>query len=227
MHAKRKCPIIITTVLLPYVLQAVLDSHNILSLDKDGCSPIERLSGTQEETILTYFHTWGCPVFILEAENQSGGIGTPTWNPRSHTGMYLGHSPCHSGSGSLVLNLKTGLASPQFHIIFDDEFTTVPYLSSSDPGFPNRKALNKHSTKNANECQFYLAISWLYHKIKDQDQTFDKAVKSITDVHIENVRMAHGVATLPTQEDNPKVVSFIDPEETHHQATVDGQISDS
>ena len=76
-----------STVLWPFALRAVVDSHNKLSLDENGLSPLEKLSGTQEESIPLDFHTWGCPVFILEAENQSGGIGTPKWDPRSHTGI--------------------------------------------------------------------------------------------------------------------------------------------
>ena len=71
-------------------------------------------------------------MFILEGHNQPGGIGKPKWDPRSHTEIYLGHSPYHTSSVALVMNTKTGLLSPQFHVVFDDEFTTVSYLSSSE-----------------------------------------------------------------------------------------------
>ncbi len=43
-------------------------------------------------------------------------------------GIYLGCSPAHTGNAALVLNPKPGLASPQFHVIFDDGFTTVPHM---------------------------------------------------------------------------------------------------
>ena len=123
-----KWPDVIDTVLCPYAIQAVVERHNKLSLDEHGRSPLEIYSGILDEIVPTDFHTWGCPVYILDAANQTGGIGTPKWEPRSHSGIYLGHSPCHAGSVALVLNLKTGLVSPQFHLVFDDEFTTVPYL---------------------------------------------------------------------------------------------------
>ena len=42
----------------------------------------------------------------------------------------MGHSPAHAGSVALVLNPKTGLVSPQFHVVFDDDFSTVPSLRS-------------------------------------------------------------------------------------------------
>jgi hypothetical protein len=46
LHAKRKWPGVITTVLWPYALQASVDSHNRLSLDEEGLSPLEKFAGT-------------------------------------------------------------------------------------------------------------------------------------------------------------------------------------
>ena len=57
-----------------------------------------------------------------------GGAGPPKWEPRSWLGIYVGHSPIHAGSVALVLNPQTGLISPQFHVVFDDDFSTVPHL---------------------------------------------------------------------------------------------------
>ena len=56
----------------------------------------------------------------------------PKWDPRSRRGIYVGHSPCHAGSVALVLNPKTLRVSPQFHVAFDDDFSTVLFLSSDD-----------------------------------------------------------------------------------------------
>jgi len=47
------------------------------------------------------------------------------WDTRSRLGMYLVHSPCHAGTVALVLNPKTLHVSPQFHVAFNDMFTTV------------------------------------------------------------------------------------------------------
>ena len=78
------------------------------------------------------FHTWGCPVFVLDEANQSGLTGSPKWNPRARAGVYLGHSPSHAGNVSMFLNLKTGYVSPQYHIIVDDDFSTVTYILSGE-----------------------------------------------------------------------------------------------
>lgn len=47
------------------------------------------------------------------------------WKERAHIGIYLGQSPQHNQSIALVLSRETGLVSPQFHIICDNNFTTT------------------------------------------------------------------------------------------------------
>ena len=78
---------------------------------------------------LSHFHTFSCPVYIFDARLQSvGGGGPPKWDPRACLMIYLGHSLSHAGSVALIMNPKTGLVSPQFHFLFDDNFETVPHL---------------------------------------------------------------------------------------------------
>ena len=43
-------------------------------------------------------------------------------------GIYLGRYPSHAGNVALVLNPNTGLVSPQYHVVFDDDFTTALHL---------------------------------------------------------------------------------------------------
>ena len=71
-------------------------------------------------------HTWGCPVFALTKEAQDSKY--TKWEPRSRVGIYLGHSPTHAGSVAIVLNPKTLHDSPQYHVVFDDTFSTVDYM---------------------------------------------------------------------------------------------------
>jgi hypothetical protein len=71
------------------------------------------------------YHTFGLPRFVLDSCLQSGVGGAPKWEPRYCLGMYVDHSPSHAGSVALVLNPRTGHVSPQFHVVFDDHFTTV------------------------------------------------------------------------------------------------------
>jgi hypothetical protein len=47
-------------------------------------------------------------------------------------GIYVGRSPSHASNVALILNPRTGHVSPQFHVVYDDDFTTVPYLRSAE-----------------------------------------------------------------------------------------------
>ena len=48
----------------------------MLSLDEDGRSPLEKMSNSDKEIVPTDFHTFGCPVYVLDVANQSGWSGT-------------------------------------------------------------------------------------------------------------------------------------------------------
>ncbi len=47
-------------------------------------------------------------------------------------GVYVGNSTYHSGAIPLIYNLKTTHICPQFHILFDENFTTATNKSSAD-----------------------------------------------------------------------------------------------
>jgi hypothetical protein len=55
----------------------------------------------------------------------------PKWEPLARMGLYVGRSPSHAANVALIFNPRTGHISPQFHVIFDDDFTTVPYLRTA------------------------------------------------------------------------------------------------
>ena len=69
-------------------------------------------------------HVFGCPVFVLDPRLQDGK-SIPKWSMRSRRGIYLGVSPYHNSTVHLILNPATGSISPQYHVVFDDTFSTV------------------------------------------------------------------------------------------------------
>ena len=73
-----------------------------------------------------------------------------------HLGSYLGHSPAHAGSFALVLNPGNGHVSPQYHLVFDDNFTTVGSMCDTLIP-PNWKDLVTNSSFSSMEEQFLLA----------------------------------------------------------------------
>jgi hypothetical protein len=47
------------------------------------------------------------------------------WVARARLGQFLGFSPKHSSTVGIIRNIETGYCSTQFHVVFDQLFTTV------------------------------------------------------------------------------------------------------
>ena len=130
LHAKRHWPEAICTILWPFALKAFEDRRNHWRLDSNGRSPIQKFSNVYSSPGIKNWHTFGCPVFVLEEKSANDII--PKWDSCSRVGIYLGHSPCHVGSVALVLNPKILHVSPQYHVVFDDHFIIVPYMKNGE-----------------------------------------------------------------------------------------------
>jgi len=70
------------------------------------------------------FRVFGCPVFVLDKRLQDGDA-LPKLHSRCWTGIYVGHSLQHAGNVPLMYNPLTTHCSPQYHVTFDDSFSTV------------------------------------------------------------------------------------------------------
>ena len=70
-------------------------------------------------------------MYVLDPKLQAGKK-FPRWEPRTKRGMFVGFSKSHSSDVPMILNLRTGHISPQFHVVFDDTFSTVPSMSSDE-----------------------------------------------------------------------------------------------
>ena len=88
-------------------------------------SPLEVFTKTKSDhRDLLRTHVWGCPVFVLEAKLQDGHK-IPKFNRRARMGQFLGFSDEHSSLVARVRNLNTNFVSPQFHVVFDDHFSSI------------------------------------------------------------------------------------------------------
>ena len=128
LHGMKMWPEAISLSFWPFVLKYASDRHNRLTIDSFGYTPTERFAQTRAPITPEVFHTWGCPVFALDSRQQSGIGSVPKWEPRSRMGVYLGFSPVHSLDVALVFNPTTGFVSPQYHTVFDDDFSTLEYV---------------------------------------------------------------------------------------------------
>ena len=70
------------------------------------------------------FRTFGCPVFVLDKKLQDGD-SVKKWRARSWKGIYVGQSTVHPSNVPLVYTIAYTHVTPQFHLVFDEGFTTV------------------------------------------------------------------------------------------------------
>ena len=75
---------------------------------------------------------------------------------------------------ALVWNPTTGQVSPQYHVVFDKNFTTVPYMESGTLP-PNWQELTEHSSEMSTTEDVFKADTWL------SDQQMVDATDQLTD----------------------------------------------
>ena len=112
---------VITTELWPHEIKLAIDVGNNCP-DESSLTALDPFLSTKVHARVKQFHTFGSPCFILDTKLCQNNY-IPKLTTWSRQAVYLGISLQHTGSVALVLNLKTGYISPQFHIVFDDNFT--------------------------------------------------------------------------------------------------------
>ena len=125
LHAAHRWPKAIAANLWPQAIKHVVNVRNSLPQPGKTESPLSKFAGTSVQPNLKHFHPFGCPVYVLQAPLQTQSP-FPKWGEHSRIGICLCHSPHHASSAApLILSTQTGLVSPQFHCVFDDNFDTV------------------------------------------------------------------------------------------------------
>jgi hypothetical protein len=79
--------------------------------------------------LLKRLHVWGNPTYVLDPTIQDGKK-LPKWKPRARRGMFLGYKSKNSSTVGMIMNLNTGYVSPQYHVVYDDLFSTVTTTGS-------------------------------------------------------------------------------------------------
>ena len=126
IHANRQWKSSITTNLWPYALRMANGVYNNTPCFqlKENKTPTQCISGTEVVINKKHYKTFGCPTYVLDNALQKNNP-FPKWKERARVGIYLGQSPQHNRNVALVLSRETGLVSPQFHVLCDNNFTTV------------------------------------------------------------------------------------------------------
>ena len=134
IHAHIRWPDVQDLSLWPMAVHYATYIYNHTPNPSTGIAPIDIMTRTRmPRHQLADLHTWGCPTYVLEPDLHDGKK-IPRWQPRSRRGVFLGFSPSHSSTVPIVLHNRTLHISPQFHVVFDDWFSTV---IASDAEFPD------------------------------------------------------------------------------------------
>ncbi len=134
LHAIRKWPVAITAHIWPYAVTNAVNVLNDTPTKMDDTTRIQKFSGSPISPNINHHHHIGIPVYVLD-DNLQSGKKIPKWFSRARVGIYLGKSPRHARNVSLVLNPRTGMTSPQYHMTFDDNFDTVRELKEDSHGW--------------------------------------------------------------------------------------------
>ena len=131
-HAFLHWPDAFEVDLWPFALDHACWLHNHTPKFSHGWAPIEIFCGTQVACQhLQRIRVWGCPAYVLSPTLQDGKK-IPKWVSKARRGQFLGFSRNHSSTIGLLRNLQTGSISPQFHVVFDELFSTVNSVDEDD-----------------------------------------------------------------------------------------------
>jgi hypothetical protein len=132
LHAAIRWPEVADPSLWPMAVDYAVHLYDHLPTLGPGVAPIDFLTRTMTPRHhLQNMHVWGCPAYVLDPTLQDGKK-IPRWKPRSRRAIFVGLSPVHAHTVPLVLSCATLAISPQFHVVFDDWFTTTTSQKESD-----------------------------------------------------------------------------------------------
>ncbi len=124
LHAQRRWPDAINSHLWTYAIRAANDCRNYTPTNTQDICPMSRFCKTNSIPSFQNQHHFGCPKYVLKKELQDKKK-MRKWTDRTRVGINLGYSSRHAHNVSLILNLQTGLVSPQYHCSYDDLFETT------------------------------------------------------------------------------------------------------
>ena len=184
LHAAIHWPEVADSSLWPLaVTHAVYICNHVPSVET-GISPSDVFTKSRwPHSRFHDLHVWGCPTYVLEKAIHDGKK-LPKWKPRSIRMVMVGHSPKHASTVPFVLNTTTGTITPQFHVVFDDWFSTVSADIDQLPDFNSPEWL-----KMFGDSAFqYLA---------DDEETAEQAAADFIDVQETQAASDYVEAVLP------------------------------
>jgi hypothetical protein len=166
LHAMTRWPQIITEDLWPYAVRHAVFFHNASICKDKQLSPHELFTEESPTWKLNDFKVFGCSCYVLQKRLQDGD-NFSKWKSRSWRGVYMGHSSCHAGNVPLVYNPDSTHVTPQYHIVFDEGFTSVhnnPYDNTNvnlQRLHDNVTWIHSENTQEDNNSIYYFDSFWM------------------------------------------------------------------
>jgi len=185
-HAALRWPGATQRNLWPLAMKYAVYLHNNTPRPRTGLTPNEMFSGSLHSySPILNAHPWGSPVYVLAPRLQDGQK-LPRWEPRSRQGQFMGVSPLHASTVSLIRNLRTNRLSPQFHCIHDNYFETV-HCSPENPPDNWEELCIEHSFRSNLDPEKYipeLSDQWLTpEELQEKRSIHRKNAPDVPPVH--------------------------------------------
>ena len=105
--------------------------YKMLPNIKTNTAPLELITESRlQPGEVKNCRVWGCPAYALDPKVQDGNK-LPRWVPKARRGQFVGRSNSHASNIGLIRNLKSGSISSQFHVTYDDFFSTIPFTNEN------------------------------------------------------------------------------------------------
>lgn len=132
LHTMERWPGTVTEEFRSFALRHVCTFHNASIHMDTKKSPHHMFTGTVAPWRLEHFRVFGSPAYVLDKCLQDDD-SLAKWKSRSWLEVYIGHSLVHTGNVPVIYNPITMHVSPQYHVVFDNQFTSVGKSANSIP----------------------------------------------------------------------------------------------
>ena len=124
LHAIERWPGTISVHLWPFAVCYATQVMNQTPKGEEMETPLSKFADIEVNPNLNHLHAFGCPTYVLDSR-LAAQKAVGSWNKRSRLGAYLGPSPRHAKTVSLILNPNNGLVLPQYHVQHDEYFESL------------------------------------------------------------------------------------------------------
>jgi hypothetical protein len=133
LHSAIHWPDVADAQLWPMAVDHAVFLHNHMPREDTGLSPHDLFTKLRWPHAKFHdLHVWGCPLYTLD-KRIADGNKLPRWQTRSERQVHMGFSKRHASTVPLGLNSATGSITSQYHVVFDDWFSTVSSTTESLP----------------------------------------------------------------------------------------------